>query len=149
MRHPRTYTPQEAAILAGVRLQRIQNPITERQLGRVFGKGRDGRRRLDLPAVLTFATAQRLGKVRAPPDLLNRAFKKAGVPGKPIQVTETVTIDATRLLASVVARIELRAGLDADPNAEPIYRRLCFNTVGLAPSQSIPGRMLPRMEMVL
>jgi GNAT superfamily N-acetyltransferase len=42
-----------------------------------------------------------------------------------------------------------RAGLDADPNAEPIYRRLGFETVGRAPSRSIPGRTLPRMEMAL
>jgi GNAT superfamily N-acetyltransferase len=36
-------------------------------------------------------------------------------------------------------------GLDADPNAEPIYEKLGFSTVGQSPSQSIPGRMLPRM----
>jgi GNAT superfamily N-acetyltransferase len=36
-------------------------------------------------------------------------------------------------------------GLDADPNAEPIYHKLGFATVGRSPSRSIPGRMLPRM----
>jgi GNAT superfamily N-acetyltransferase len=36
-------------------------------------------------------------------------------------------------------------GLDADPNAEPIYQKLGFSTVGRSPSRSIPGRMLPRM----
>jgi GNAT superfamily N-acetyltransferase len=36
-------------------------------------------------------------------------------------------------------------GLDADPNAEPVYRKLGFTTVGQSPSGSIPGRMLPRM----
>ena len=40
-------------------------------------------------------------------------------------------------------------GLDADPFAEPFYARLGFATVGSAPSGSIPGRMLPRMEMTL
>lgn len=40
-------------------------------------------------------------------------------------------------------------GLDADPNAESIYARLGFHTVGLAPSGSIPGRTLPRMELRL
>ena len=37
-------------------------------------------------------------------------------------------------------------GLDADPNAEAIYHRLGFATVGRSPSGSIPGRWLPRME---
>ena len=36
-------------------------------------------------------------------------------------------------------------GLDADPNAERIYQKLGFSTVGRSPSRSIPGRMLPRM----
>ena len=36
-------------------------------------------------------------------------------------------------------------GLDADPNAEPIYRKLGFFTVGQSPSKSIPGRMPPCM----
>lgn len=40
-------------------------------------------------------------------------------------------------------------GLDADPNAEAIYARLGFRTVGRSPSGSIPGRMLPRMELQL
>jgi hypothetical protein len=40
-------------------------------------------------------------------------------------------------------------GLDADPNAEGIYNRLGFTTVGRSPSRSIPGRMLPRMELRL
>jgi GNAT superfamily N-acetyltransferase len=35
--------------------------------------------------------------------------------------------------------------LDADPNAEPIYHRLGFVTVGRSESKSIPGRTLPRM----
>ncbi|GAB4537567.1 MAG: hypothetical protein Tsb0019_38740 [Roseibium sp.] len=38
-------------------------------------------------------------------------------------------------------------GLDADPVAEPFYARMGFRTVGRAPSNSIPGRMLPRMEL--
>jgi len=37
----------------------------------------------------------------------------------------------------------------ADPNAEPIYARLGYRTVGQIPSGSIPGRMLPRMELRL
>lgn len=42
-----------------------------------------------------------------------------------------------------------RLGLDADPNAETIYERLGFRTVGRSPSGSILGRTLPRMELVL
>lgn len=40
-------------------------------------------------------------------------------------------------------------GLDADPNAEAIYQRRGFTTVGRSPSGSIPGRFLPRMELRL
>ena len=40
-------------------------------------------------------------------------------------------------------------GLDADPFAERIYHRFGFRTVGCSPSGSIPGRMLPRMELRL
>jgi N-acetylglutamate synthase-like GNAT family acetyltransferase len=42
-----------------------------------------------------------------------------------------------------------RIWLDADPNAEPFYARMGFVTTGRAPSGSIPGRTLPRMEMDL
>lgn len=40
-------------------------------------------------------------------------------------------------------------GLDADPNAERIYSRLGFVTIGRSPSRSIAGRMLPRMVLRL
>jgi GNAT superfamily N-acetyltransferase len=39
--------------------------------------------------------------------------------------------------------------VDADPHAEPIYARFGFRTVGATPSGSIPGRFLPRMELLL
>ncbi len=42
-----------------------------------------------------------------------------------------------------------RIGLDADPFAEPFYARMGFQTTGRAPSGSIPGRTLPRMELIL
>jgi GNAT superfamily N-acetyltransferase len=35
-------------------------------------------------------------------------------------------------------------GLDADPNAKAIYRKLGLSTVRRTPSRSIPGPMLPR-----
>lgn len=42
-----------------------------------------------------------------------------------------------------------RVCLNADPNAEPIYQKLGFSTVGTSPSRSIPGRALPRMARTL
>ena len=54
-----------------------------------------------------------------------------------------VFLDACRAAAATVV------GVDADPNAEPIYARFGFVTVGRSPSASIPGRMLPRMELRL
>ena len=39
--------------------------------------------------------------------------------------------------------------LEADPAAEPFYRRLGFETVGAVPSGSIPGRALPLMRVAL
>ncbi|HLY55082.1 MAG TPA: DUF433 domain-containing protein [Stellaceae bacterium] len=103
----RRYTPQEAAALAGVRLQRIQNAITAGRLGRRFAVASTGRRRIDLAAVLTFATAHRLGKVRIEPATLYRAFRKAGLPHGPVPVTDSVTIDAARLIGPVVRNVEL------------------------------------------
>lgn len=103
----RRYTPQEAAALAGVRLQSIQNAITDRQLGRAFAVGSDGRRRVDLAAVLTFAAVDRLDKVHIEPATLYQAFRKAGLPHGLVPVTEAVTIDAPRLLGNVVRNVEL------------------------------------------
>jgi GNAT superfamily N-acetyltransferase len=37
--------------------------------------------------------------------------------------------------------------IDADPHAEPIYRRWGFVTIGRVASGSIPGRTLPRMRL--
>ena len=48
-------------------------------------------------------------------------------------------------LAECSARGLSRVEVDADPNAEPIYARLGFRTIGRSPSGSIPGRFLPRM----
>jgi uncharacterized protein (DUF433 family) len=103
----RRYTPQEAAALSGVRLQRIQNAITDGLIGSASRRARDGRRRIDLPAVLTFAAVDRLGKVRIEPKALYKAFRKSGLPRGPIAVTEAVTIDAPRLLAPVMRKVKL------------------------------------------
>jgi GNAT superfamily N-acetyltransferase len=57
------------------------------------------------------------------------------------------------LMATVLEACEASGvqilGLDADPNAEAIYHRLGFTTVGRSPSGSIPGRWLPRMQLRL
>jgi ribosomal protein S18 acetylase RimI-like enzyme len=55
----------------------------------------------------------------------------------------------TTLLESCRSRGVKVVALDADPNAEGIYGRLGFVTVGRSPSRSIPGRTLPRMELRL
>ena len=39
--------------------------------------------------------------------------------------------------------------IEADPDAAPFYRRMGANLAGLAPSASIPGRMLPRLILNL
>lgn len=58
-----------------------------------------------------------------------------------------------KLFESFIARakdLDLKhIWLDADPSAEPFYARMGFVTTGRAPSGSILGRTLPRMEMKL
>ncbi len=39
--------------------------------------------------------------------------------------------------------------IEADPGAAPFYRRMGAYDIGLAPSGSIPGRMLPKLAMNL
>ena len=41
----------------------------------------------------------------------------------------------------------VRMIIEADPGATPFYERMGARYAGFAPSQSIPGRMLPRMQM--
>ena len=43
----------------------------------------------------------------------------------------------------------VRMIIEADPGAVPFYERMGARYAGFAPSQSIPGRMLPRMLMEL
>jgi GNAT superfamily N-acetyltransferase len=43
----------------------------------------------------------------------------------------------------------VRMIIEADPGAAPFYERMGARHAGFAPSQSIPGRMLPRMQMEL
>jgi GNAT superfamily N-acetyltransferase len=40
-------------------------------------------------------------------------------------------------------------GVDSDPNAEGFYRKMGLRRCGEAPSLSVPGRMLPRLERTL
>ena len=39
--------------------------------------------------------------------------------------------------------------IDSDPNAVPFYQRMGARKIGLTPSASIPGRMLPMLELAL
>lgn len=39
--------------------------------------------------------------------------------------------------------------IDADPDAAPFYRRMGARDVGSAPSMSVPGRFLPRLQLDL
>jgi GNAT superfamily N-acetyltransferase len=43
----------------------------------------------------------------------------------------------------------VRMMIEADPGAAPFYERMGARYAGLAPSQSIPGRMLPLLQMEL
>jgi GNAT superfamily N-acetyltransferase len=43
----------------------------------------------------------------------------------------------------------VRMNIEADPEAAPFYERMGARYAGLAPSQSIPGRTLPRLQMDL
>ena len=38
-----------------------------------------------------------------------------------------------------------RLSIEADPDAAPFYRRMGAQNVGVVPSGSIPGRMLPKL----
>lgn len=43
----------------------------------------------------------------------------------------------------------VRMIIEADPGAVPFYERMGARHAGLAPSQSFPGRMLPRLQLEL
>jgi GNAT superfamily N-acetyltransferase len=57
------------------------------------------------------------------------------------------------LAAAALAACRLKGvklvSVDADPNAEVIYRRFGFQFTSRSPSGAIPGRTLPRMELHL
>ncbi|MDX1402576.1 MAG: GNAT family N-acetyltransferase, partial [Kiloniellales bacterium] len=55
---------------------------------------------------------------------------------------EWATCEGRRLGAS-------RMTIEADPDAEPFYRKQGARVVGTAPSGSIPGRRLPLLELQL
>ena len=92
--------------------------------------------------------------------------------GKPIGVAQVKVVDdEADLLKLFVEPSALRSGIgkallvwatdvakelgakrlviDADPDAAPFYRRMGAYDVGQAPSGSVPGRMLPKLEMNL
>ena len=62
---------------------------------------------------------------------------------------QTLPFDVPFLLYGAVPQGAKTLEVDADPNAEVIYARLGFRTIGRSPSGSIPGRWLPRMALSL
>jgi GNAT superfamily N-acetyltransferase len=52
-------------------------------------------------------------------------------------------------LAAAAARGARRALVLSDPGARPFYERMGARLVGMAPSDAIPGRMLPWLEFAL
>ncbi len=55
-----------------------------------------------------------------------------------------------RHLVAKARRLErAKVSVASDPNAEAFYRAMGATTVGTAPSGSIPGHRLPRMELAL
>ena len=54
-----------------------------------------------------------------------------------------------RLLSAAKSAELSHLQLDADPAAVPFYQALGFRTSGQSPSDAIPGRMLPLMELEL
>jgi uncharacterized protein (DUF433 family) len=100
------FSPREAAVLAGVPLQRIQNALTVGRLG-PRRPTLDGRRRVDLAALLAFALGERLGKIKVEPSLLYDRLRKVGIPRRPLALTDSVTVDAPHLLGSVVRNLVL------------------------------------------
>ena len=53
------------------------------------------------------------------------------------------------LMESAMALGLAKILIDSDPDAEPFYRAMGARRTGEAPSASIPGRMLPRLEVDL
>jgi uncharacterized protein (DUF433 family) len=98
------YTPREAATIAGVTVQALQNLITAHAFGRQYRK--KGRRKVDLAVLLTVAAMKRLGNIRVPAKMLYSAIKKGGLPRGPLRITDTVTIDAPLLLRDVIEKLE-------------------------------------------
>jgi GNAT superfamily N-acetyltransferase len=107
-----------------------------------------------------------------PGDLELTPIAVAELDGKPIGVAQLrVANDGADLLKLFVEPNALRSGtgkallawatdvarklgatrltIEADPDAAPFYRKMGAYDVGLAPSGSVPGRMLPKLAMNL
>ena len=83
-----------------------------------------------------------VGMVRLEPDCIEDLFVEPDVIGT--GVGGALFRHVTRRAASEgMARLTI----DADPNAEPFYRSMGAVKVGESPSGSIPGRMLPLLEL--
>ena len=72
-------------------------------------------------------------------DLLKLFIEPSALRGGVGKVLFAWAIDVARDMGA------MRLTIEADPDAAPFYRRLGARDVGLAPSGSIAGRMLPRL----
>lgn len=138
-----SYTPQEAAAVAGVPLAAIQKAITTRKIpARAVGPSR--RRELDKTALLAFAlTGAMPEELRLSPGAAYELLRHSTLePGGELAVGEVVRIDADKALAKARNRLALydraRALIVSDPavmGGAPVIRGTRIT------AQSIMGRL--------
>jgi len=100
------FTPQEVAALVGVPLRRVQNAMTFRRIP--GGASRGGRREVDLPGLLAFATVARLGRdIVVKPTSLYGRFRRMGMPRRSFEIGPGVTAQTRAVLGPILDRLDL------------------------------------------
>jgi uncharacterized protein (DUF433 family) len=102
------YTPQEATVIAGVKLAAVQKAITARRIPARTDR-RTHRRRLDQTAIQALALVRSLPKeLRLAPAEAYRLLKQAAPSGETsLKLGDVVRIDARSVLAEVARRVAL------------------------------------------
>jgi|HubBroStandDraft_1064217.scaffolds.fasta_scaffold00060_49 uncharacterized protein (DUF433 family) len=104
---PESYSPQEAAIMAGVPLAAIQKAITARRIPARFG-GAVKRRELNETALLAFALVEALpAELHLSPGAAYELLQSALTEPDELTIGNLVRIDAGRALAGVRRRLRL------------------------------------------